>query len=429
MKISRFGRRFGRDTGTSQLMEDLGEALTQGGRYLMLGGGNPAHIPEVQSFLQDCLQRICEQPARLAHMVGDYDPPRGDPGFLDSIAGLLNREYGWRLTRDNLCLTGGSQSAFFLLLNMFAGEFEDGRRRRIMLPMVPEYIGYADVGLSEGLLTARRPLIETFPDRTFKYHIDFDAVAVDESIGAVCVSRPTNPTGNVLDDTEVERLLELTRAARVPLIVDNAYGDPFPGIVFRGIRMPWAENVVLCLSLSKLGLPAARTGIVIAAPEIARALARMNAILSLAVGSFGPVVVRELVESGDILSLSRNVIRPYYRRRCAAALEQIRRCMDGLEYFVHRPEGAFFLWLWFPGLPIPAAELYERLKRRGVLVLPGQHFFPGLDADWSHAHECIRLSYGMAEDIVNRGIEMIADEVRRAGAMAPGPAKSAGSIP
>ena len=37
----------------------------------------------------------------------------------------------------------------------------------------------------------------------------------------------------------------------------------------------WDENMILTMSLSKIGLPGTRTGIVIARPEIIRAVVRM----------------------------------------------------------------------------------------------------------------------------------------------------------
>jgi valine--pyruvate aminotransferase len=49
-----------------------------------------------------------------------------------------------------------------------------------------------------------------------------------------------------------------------------------------------------------------------------------------------------------------------------------------------------------------------------VLVIPGHYFFPGLDAPWTHAHECLRVSYAQAPAQVERGIAIIAEEVRQA---------------
>jgi valine--pyruvate aminotransferase len=70
------------------------------------------------------------------------------------------------------------------------------------------------------------------------------------------------------------------------------------------------------------------------------------------------------------------------------------------------------LWLWFEGLPIDSQQLYQRLKRRGVLVVPGHHCFMGLEEDWTHSHECIRVSYVQDPASVQKGIALIADELR-----------------
>jgi len=88
--------------------------------------------------------------------------------------------------------------------------------------------------------------------------------------------------------------------------------------------------------------------------------------------------------------------------------------LDGIDFHIHKPEGMFFLWLWLRGLPITDEELYQRLKKRGVLVVPGHYFFPGLKAEWEHKHECIRVNYSQDKDIVTAGLKIIADEVKRA---------------
>jgi valine--pyruvate aminotransferase len=217
-----------------------------------------------------------------------------------------------------------------------------------------------------------------------------------------------------LSDDEMRALDVRCRAAGVPLIVDSAYGLPFPGIVFTQATPLWNDNIVLCMSLSKLGLPGARTGIVIAREEIATALTRMTAVLNLAVGSVGPVLTQPFVESGEIIALSRRHIEPYYRAKALRACELLGGELAGVPYRIHRPEGAIFLWLWLPGLPITSAELYNRLKVRGVLVLSGHYFFPGLDGAWRHRDECLRISFAQDDALVERGIELIGEEIRSA---------------
>ena len=413
MQLSDFANRFSAGTATVQLMEDLGAAMSGGSVLAMLGGGNPADIPEAQVFFQECMQRIVADRRRFANILGDYGPPKGDAAFIAALAEMLSRQCGWDLTPEHIALTSGSQSAFFILFNMLGGDFPDGRRRRILLPMVPEYIGYGDVGLRDGLFTAGRARIETGPERMFKYRPDFDQLTIDDDIGAICVSRPTNPTGNVLTGAELARLDELARQHGIPLIIDNAYGMPFPNIIFSDAGPIWNENIILSMSLSKLGLPGVRTGIVVARPELIRAVKNINGVINLALGNLGPALALEIIRSGGMERLCNEIIRPYYRAKSQRTVALLREKLAGLNYYLHKPEGAIFLWLWLPDLPISSGELYQRLKQRGVLVLAGEHFFPGLQDDWPHSRQCIRLSYVAADDTVAAGVEIIAEELRK----------------
>jgi valine--pyruvate aminotransferase len=379
---------------------------------IMMGGGNPGHVPEVQQVLQKQLQALAADAYEFKKLIGIYDPPRGEKRFLQSLAILLHKEYGWRLGPENICLTNGSQGSFFLLFNMLAGRFADGSKKKILLPLAPEYIGYADLGLHDDFFTAVQPRIELLDEHTFKYHIDFDALEITPDIGAICVSRPTNPTGNVLTDEEIDGLSQLARKHHIPLIIDNAYGVPFPGIIYTEATPVWNEDLIVCMSLSKFGLPAARTGIVIARPEITEVLAGINAICNLAPSSFGAMLATEIVASGEILRLSKEVVRPFYEDRLKKALSAMDEYFRGVKYMVHKPEGAMFLWLWLEDLPITSAELYERLKRRKVLVVSGHYFFPGLKPGWRHADECLRLTYSQDTEDVRRGLQIIAEEVK-----------------
>lgn len=416
-EFSQFGQHLGSGSGIGELMDDLGHALASGGPDLkMLGGGQPARIPAMDAVWRRRLEELMEEPGGLGRSLTSYDPPRGNPQFLEAIATLFRETFGWNLTSDNIAVTCGGQTAFYFLFNLLAGLMPDGSHRKILLPLVPEYIGYANQGVDGDLFRAVTPLIEKTGPHEFKYRVDFDNLAITPDIAAICASRPTNPTGNVLTDDEIARLSAIAKQHGIPLIIDNAYGAPFPGIIFADATPFWEIHVVLTLSLSKLGLPGTRTGIVIGPPEIIRALGSMSAIAGLSNPNIGQQITLPLIKSGEILRLSREVVRPFYQEKCrlarAAAIEAFG---EEMQWFMHRSEGALFLWFWFPGLRITSQELYERLKKREVLVIPGHHFFFGHDAvDWPHRHECIRVSYAMDEKSVRDGLKIIAEEVRKA---------------
>lgn len=414
MQFSEFGDKFTKHSGILRLMDDLGKALSSPKAPLMLGGGNPAFIPEVQSRIRARMQAMLANGDEFERLIGNYESPQGNPAFIEALCALLKTHCGWDIAPCNVAITAGSQASFFLLFNMFGGRFRDGQKKKILLPMAPEYIGYTDLGLIEGLFTARRPQIECLAQHRFKYHVDFEHIEVSPDIGAICFSRPTNPTGNVLADDEVKRIMTLAREHQIPLIMDNAYGSPFPNIVFTAATPLWDERAIVCLSLSKLGLPGARTGIVLAAEPVAQAIAGMNAIFNLAPSSLGALLTLELVKSGEIIRLGQEVLKPFYRGKAEQAVGWLDIALEGLDYSVHRPEGAMFLWLWLRGLPIKSEQLYERLRRRGVVVVSGHYFFPGLEEDWRHRHECIRISYAQTPETVQQGIAIIGDEARKA---------------
>jgi valine--pyruvate aminotransferase len=412
------GRKLTARSGILELMDDLGRAMAGQDGARMLGGGNPAAIPAIQRLVRERMRRLLEDGDSFERMLSNYEPPQGNPSFVKALAALLQRTFGWDVGPGNIAITCGGQSAFFYLFNLLGGRFAGGRRRKILLPLTPEYIGYADQGLENGLFVSCRPLIE-WPEgegrRIFKYRIDFAAVEAAlerEDIGAIVASRPTNPTGNVLTDAEVARLSALAAARGIPLILDHAYGAPFPNVVFANAQPYWAPHVILTLSLSKLGLPGVRTGIVIAPEQIAGAMASLTAVVGLANNSIGQQIALPWVETGKILEFGPSILRPFYEGRSRAAAAWAREYFDraGVDWAMHASEGAFFHWFWLRNLRISSRELYERLKQRRVLTVPGEFFFFGLKKNWPHRHECLRVNYSQPPEMVREGLQIIAEE-------------------
>lgn len=414
MKLSAFGQKFAGSSGIVELMDDLGSALNENPDMIFMGGGNPGRLPAVEALFEQRLHTLMADPEQRHSLLGIYQSPQGEKEFLEQVAAFLKHNFGWPVSARNIAVSNGSQPAFFVLYNLFAGTMSDGSQRSIHLPLAPEYLGYGDVGLSDKFFTATRPNIELLDDHLFKYRVDFSQLSLDDSVAALCVSRPTNPTGNVLTDDEIAHLDTIARQHKIPFIIDGAYGLPFPGIIFTEAKPHWNDNTILVLSLSKLGLPGVRTGIVIASEEVIHAYTNANIIVNLACANLGPALSKEWFRSGEILTLSQQHVAPYYREGSQRTLSWFRQALGDLPYRIHKPEGAIFLWLWFEGLPITSQELYERLKQRGVLVVPGHNFFMGVDDSWAHKHECIRVSYAQDGDTVKQGVAIIAEEVRKA---------------
>jgi valine--pyruvate aminotransferase len=396
-------------------MQDLTIAAPPGGQLYPMGGGNPAHIPEVEDALRQIASEVVDDTKRFTQMVGDYDAPQGHERFRAALAERLSGLFNQPLSASNIAITNGSQASFEILFNAFAGAFSDGSWRHIELPITPEYVGYNDMGRqARPILRSTPARIDLIGDQQFKYGIDLDRFELNvRTSGAVCLSRPTNPSGNVVTDAELTHVAQQCAVTEVPLIIDGAYGLPFPGMIYTPATPFWDDNTILCLSLSKLGLPGVRTGIIVAATQVTELIRNANAINGLAPTRVGPELVLPLLSNHRLDELCETVIRPHYLSKQSLALNTLLEAAKGLPIRVHRADGAMFLWVWFENLPGGTQKLYELAAAEGVVTVAGHHFFQGLTRQWQHANECLRVNYAGDPNTVETGIKRLITLARR----------------
>jgi valine--pyruvate aminotransferase len=396
-------------------MQDLTIAAPPGGQLYPMGGGNPAHIPEVEDALRQIASEVVDDTKRFTQMVGDYDAPQGHERFRAALAERLSGLFNQPLSASNIAITNGSQASFEILFNAFAGAFSDGSWRHIELPITPEYVGYNDMGRqARPILRSTPARIDLIGDQQFKYGIDLDRFELNvRTSGAVCLSRPTNPSGNVVTDAELTHVAQQCAVTQVPLIIDGAYGLPFPGMIYTQATPFWDDNTILCLSLSKLGLPGVRTGIIVAATQVTELIRNANAINGLAPTRVGPELVLPLLSNHRLDELCETVIRPHYLSKQSLALNTLLEAAKGLPIRVHRADGAMFLWVWFENLPGGTQKLYELAAAEGVVTVAGHHFFQGLTRQWQHANECLRVNYAGDPNTVETGIKRLITLARR----------------
>ena len=469
---SLYGEKLSRRSGILELMDDLGEAVTLHPDILMLGGGNPAAIPEVQQIWRERTAELLASTADFDQMLASYDAPQGNPYFLDAFAQLFSDRFGWPITSKNVGISNGAQPGVFSLLNLLAGPNAGGTRKYVLMPLSPDYVGYADMGIDDQMFIACPGKITFVPNSGlfddeseirsdaepdsgcepllsgggfFKYAVDFDRVErllAMGTVAALLVSRPTNPSGNVIRHDELVELDRLAAQYNAYLIVDNAYGTPFPAVLEEESLLDkvfYSPRTIQTFSLSKIGLPGLRTAFIVGPEEIIQRLAAMTAIIGLANGNVGQRLTLPLFQTGRILDISRQLVRPFYQKRRRLAVRLLTDALkrSGIAWRLHVSEGAFFLWLWLPDLKISAAQLYETLKQRGVLIIPGEGFFYGCDetaaldaksgrtksdraerdiADSStseklfakHRSQCIRISFSAKQFALGQAFEIIA---------------------
>jgi histidinol-phosphate aminotransferase len=168
----------------------------------------------------------------------------------------------------------------------------------------------------------------------------------------VFIASPNNPTGNRMSDERVAAVLEAAPDALV--VVDEAYAD-YARASLRGWRSRHG-NLAILRTLSKVGLAALRVGWLEADAALVREIDKARQPYN--VSAMSQAAAAAVLDAGwpEIERQVRAVIDE--RERVGAAVA----AMAAVD--VPRSD-ANFLWI---GTPRPAAEVFDALLARGVLV-------------------------------------------------------------
>ncbi|MFI9592598.1 valine--pyruvate transaminase [Nonomuraea sp. NPDC052265] len=412
MKLSRSGQKMSDMSGLRSIMEDVATSTASGASdWLNLSIGNPAQIKEVIDAWKDLTATVVAED--FAWTSSRYGPSRGMPAMVEEIVAYFNAHYGWDLTADNVVVGPGSQMLFFIATALFAGQVADGSFQRLVLPMTPDYPGYLGLSTDPDGVTGIAPEVELTGDRSFRYAFDFEALERCPEIGMLLLSSPSNPTGRSIDGDELARLIDVARRRDVPLIVDHAYGTPFPRVAASRVAPQWDEHLINCFTLSKAGLPAERIGFAIGPSRYIRAMVSFMANSVLHAPQLMQAVAARALSSGLLDRLATSVISPFYRARRLYAERLLADLLpDSVNWRLHAGEGGMFCWLWIDHDWFDDMALYRLMKTKKVFVVPGRHFFgkPMSTASAApHANRCFRISLTADEHVIAEGVARIAE--------------------
>jgi valine--pyruvate aminotransferase len=414
LALSKIGTQMSNLSGVRAIMKDIIETLAAGkGReFINLSAGNPVILPEIEQMWRDYTYELLDSPD-YGEVVCRYGSSQGYQPLIEAIVNDFNHRYGLNLTSCNVLITPGSQSLYFCATNAFGGHTMGGQMKSVVLPLSPDYTGYGGMAVVPESVVAYKPTLDIdAANHSFKYRPDFSQLQINEDTGCVLFSRPCNPTGNVLTNEEVEKIAALAANYDVPVLIDSAYAPPFPALNFTEMTPVFGENIMHCMSLSKAGLPGERIGIALGSEKLVGALESFQTNMCIHSSRYGQAIAAKAIASGRLADLATTVIRPYYQGKFAVLEAGLTKFMPkDLPWFLHRGEGAIFAWMWFQDLPITDWELYQSLKEVGIIVVPGNSFFPGLREDWAHKQQCIRISLTASDADITTAMERLATVV------------------
>jgi len=180
--------------------------------------------------------------ARTILLYGDH---RGQPALRE----LLAAEGG--CTASQVLLTPGAAGALFIVSTslLSAGDH--------LVVLRPNYATNIETPRAIGCDIS---FVELKMERGFQYGADDIAAKMTPKTRLVSITTPHNPTGTVLSDAELGRIVELVTSRGAYLLVDETYRDLSVDTP-RRFATTLSERVISVASLSKAyGLPGLRVG-------------------------------------------------------------------------------------------------------------------------------------------------------------------------
>lgn len=349
--------------------------------------------PSRELFPLDDFRASCEAVLRRADLAGILQ--LGSPCGYEPLRRYLLEEargHGLAGAGDDLVVTNGCQQGLDLISRVLL------RPGDAVVLEDPVYTGIRNLLSGMG---ARLIGIPTGPDG-----IDVALLerAIERERPRFVVVTPNfqNPTGATLPGASRRTLIELTQAAGVPIIENDAYGD----LRYFGEDLPAIKQLdtrggtVLLRSFSKVSFPGLRVGWAIGPKALLDRIRQAKEASDLHTDQLSQAVLLEFAESGRLAAHRRRVMQAG-AERLTATLEACGASLPAGSWWT-RPEGGMNVWVRLPER-CDASELLSRARKAGVTYLPGRTFAVG-----RQEAATLRLSFaGLTPEQIGRGVAIL----------------------
>jgi aspartate aminotransferase len=327
-----------------------------------------------------------------------YAPVAGVPELREAIAEKLRTENGLHYIATNVVVANGAKQAIANAVLSVVGPGDE-----VIIP-APYWVSYeATVKLAQGTSI----VLPSDVSENYKVPANRIAAAVTEKTKLLILNSPSNPSGAVWTRDELEHIAAIVRAhPRMMVLSDEIYEYIlFDGeLVSIGALPGMLDRTITLNGFSKgFAMTGWRLGYAAAAEPVAKAMARMQSVISAGANAF---VQRAAIAAlkgprDDVIQM-----REAYRRRRDLVIAGL-RAINGVK--VADIPGAFYA---FPNVSAflgrkagnhvieTTDELCDwLLEAHGVAAVPGSAF-GGPDS--------LRLSFAASETDIEKALKRIA---------------------
>ena len=332
--------------------------------------------------------------ASIANNHSHYAPSNGTPGLRKAAADFLAEKYGQKYDPSEILITNGVTESIY---DFLTAVLNPGDVVLVPTPIFPLYIGDA---LSMGATVEQ---IDTSDD-DFKLTPDKLQAALDkygDRVKALVMNYPTNPTGVMYTQDELDALADVVRDKPIFVLADEIYSELNYDQPHASMEKTLHDQVVLMNGVSKAwAMTGYRIGVVAAPKPILDQIAKIHQAITTTEPTPMQDAAEEALADGkdDALPMKKE----FQKRR-----DVLYDGLTQLGFECVKPKGAFYIFAKIPaGLEQDDTKfIYDLAEKGRVAVVAGSFFAKGGEG-------YVRLSYATSMDNIKEGLKRLKQYVK-----------------
>ncbi len=323
-----------------------------------LGIGEP-DFPTPLNVREAGIRSITEKGTAYTANVGLLELRKGISKYLED---RFHLEYN---PQTQILVTIGASEAVDLALRVIVEAGDE-----VLVPD-PGYVSYApSVMLASGVAVA----VPTYEEDDFRLTAEAIEAQITAKTKAIIFCYPNNPTGAVMEEEDLRKIVAVLRKHNILVITDEIYAELIYGIKHTSIAtLPgMAERTVVISGFSKtFSMTGWRLGYACGPTSVIEAMKKVHQYVIMSAPTMSQWAAVEALESG--MSFVKEMVEEYDRRR-----QVIVQGFRDLGFSCFEPKGAFYCFPRISDLGLSSDDFCEKLlEAEKVAVVPGSAFGDG----------------------------------------------------
>ena len=299
----------------------------------------------------------------------------------EKIAKHYKKDYSVEVDPNQILVTPGTSNAFLIayLLTLNSGD--------TLAISDPSYPCYKNFGVMVDAKVKALPIGKEDGYQLTAKHLE------SHKIDALHISSPSNPTGNIYSQQNLQELIEYCESQNIDFISDELYH----GLVYdKEVKsaLNFSKNAIVINGFSKyFCMPGLRVGWMVLPKHLVKPAEAIAQNLYLSAPTLSQYAALEAFDYEYLAS-----IKTEYKRRRDYLYNELKEIFE----IDAKPDGAFYLWCDISKYSNDAVEFsYELLHKLHIAVTPG------VDFGDNNSKTKLRFAYTRSIEHMSEGVERL----------------------